>query len=1120
MIKHLLPTTPGGPRLILFPTLRKMGFLVVAGLSLLATVPGFAQQTVKLTANPIRFTVPISTSGSVTSTVTVTIGGTTDPVDLLMTGLPPGVSAVLNSNSFTASGSATLTLNYTSVPEGQYDMALVATSAVSTASYRLDLPVYAAYQWSAAAANGQYADAGNWIGGAVPGAGSLVAFSQAGANAAANVATIKVAGNTEVSAIRLVHGSGQYHTFDIAAGTTLAVTGDGGYYNLRDQLPAASLANVCAQGAGTMVVSNANATFAALVDGGDNQRNIMDFDQLNTLVLDVNRIAFNDYLAYPKWGTNGNTTNPRRWPPSVYLAKTNAFRATLTDANNWTNVVRNYSFVFNRSASGGGSGSDFIFYLGFMNSFNLDSMLICGAGMQADAGANQQRVQFNNTLTGSPKSLALRGANGGRMSNLTLADAATPNGVQGSGTKVIVDLTAGAIDGLVDKLLLSRNATNVNGANVEANLMIAAGTLDVNEAVLGYQQGTNLTATGVGYCRGTINLTGGTLIVNSNAVFGYTEEVAGTSFQAENGFGQLNVTGPGVAYINTVTVGGPSLATLNNTSQRISLTGGGRLIVSNVIGAASTRLNTLTMNNSVLGLHVNGATTDPYVYVTTLTTGGTSNVLKLATVTGLTTFPARLALISYTGSAAPNYSLELPTGLYGYVENNAGANTIDAVITTNPPANLVWNGNLDGNWDSSTPNWQGSKVFADGDTVTFDDTAAGTTSVMVAGTVTPGSGGVLITNAAKNYSLASGSISGTAQMTKTGSGNLTMDATSALPLTISAGSVDGSGTVGFTTVAAGSTLNYSGTINGLASAGTSASSGTINIGLSVSGGSFDHSGTANGTFATTGGSVTNRGGSTVNATGTSTVGTGSTLVQEGQFNNKTARLAVAGNLTGSGTVSDLTGDTAGNNGRLEINGGGVFTPGGAGVIGSFLIEGRFDLNAATPDGKLVIDVDLNHPQKNDILYVDKWSNFRGALNMNNIGTLPFAVGQSFMIYSNNFGFPNVPEAAFDLTNKITPVVPGVGLKWDTSNLKTNGIIAVIPVPTTPPTMTLTNSGGTNLTFAWPASHIGYQLHVQTNSLSVGLAQNWSPIAGSEYTNRWNVLIDRTAPAVFYRLSNQ
>jgi hypothetical protein len=99
-------------------------------------------------------------------------------------------------------------------------------------------------------------------------------------------------------------------------------------------------------------------------------------------------------------------------------------------------------------------------------------------------------------------------------------------------------------------------------------------------------------------------------------------------------------------------------------------------------------------------------------------------------------------------------------------------------------------------------------------------------------------------------------------------------------------------------------------------------------------------------------------------------------------------------------------------------------------------------------------------------------------------------------------------------------VPGVGLQWDFTNLKTNGIVAVVGVPLTPPPLTNSVVGGTNLNISWPTTHLGYQLQVQTNTLAVGIDTNWYPILGTETNTSYSAPIDVANPTVFYRLSNQ
>jgi len=1082
-----------------------------------------------MTANNIRMTVPISSTGAYTSTLTITLGpaevdGVADTATLSATGVPSGAGVVFSSLSVTntttnsVNVNVDVTLNYTNVAQGAYAMAIEATGS---ATYQLPIPVEAGYQWSKTAAAGVLTDPANWVGGVAPGAGDTIIIPDLtfGNN---STPSILITNDTTIGSVRDIHnGNSTFPNINIAAGATLAVTGDGGYRQLRDTLNSNSRAYLTASGAGTLLVSNANANFDLIVYA-ENTQNFFLFDQLNTLKLDVNRISIDDIRAYPNHLTNGATDAPRRWSPRFYLAKTNLFRATLTDAESWTNAnARDYSFVLVRHRINDGSGTRYAMRLGLYNEFFCDSMLWGGYGGSCDSSSANNRIDFNTGLSGT-RTLVVRGPDGvSRMANWTLGDAACEeDGQGGNGTKVRAYLGDGIVDALVDNLYLGRDQVDSSGGQGTGYIDYDEGTIDVNNAFLGYQTGPGL---GSGnYAQGTLNVNGTALFrANNSIVLGYTAST-NTDTGVPTTYGQINITG-GTVEANTITVGGPTaLSAANN----ITINSGGTLVVTNTAASSSARIEVLTMNDSTLTLFADGGISTPYVYVTNLVTGGAGNTIKLASITGIGSYPATLKLISYVNPIAPNFTLDLPAGYYGVVLDNTGTSTVDAVITTNPPATRVWNGNLSDIWNTLVANWQGATVFANGDTVIFDDTAT-STAVNVAEVVIPGSGGMLVTNSAKSYSFAGSTIGGSAVITKEGTGSLSMNAICQMALNINNGSVNGSGSLGATTVGAGTTFDYSGSIKGLTTAGTSSSSGTINIGLSVTGGTFDNTGIVNGTFNTSGDcSLTNRALSEVNTVGVSTMGVGGTLVQEGEMYlgsgaNVNSRFSIAGNLTGSGTIIDDTGDSAGNNGRVEINPNGVFTPGGADTIGIFTIKARFDLNTgSTPDGLLVIDVDLNNPAKNDVIYVDKWSNFRGALKMNNIGAVPFAEGQSFLIYSNRFGFPNTPENAFDLTNKITPAVPGIGLQWDVSNLKLNGLIAVVAGPSTAPELTSATVGGTNLTLNWPLSHIGYQLQVQTNNLATGVSTNWYPIEGTENVVSTNFPIDTANPAVFYRLSNQ
>jgi len=84
-------------------------------------------------------------------------------------------------------------------------------------------------------------------------------------------------------------------------------------------------------------------------------------------------------------------------------------------------------------------------------------------------------------------------------------------------------------------------------------------------------------------------------------------------------------------------------------------------------------------------------------------------------------------------------------------------------------------------------------------------------------------------------------------------------------------------------------------------------------------------------------------------------------------------------------------------------------------------------------------------------------------------------------------------------------------------LATNGnSIDLVVIPTYGTNLTATASNGL-LTVSWPASHLGWSLQVQTNTLAVGLSTNWITVPGSQTNTSVVVPISLTEPSVFYQL---
>jgi len=169
--------------------------------------------------------------------------------------------------------------------------------------------------------------------------------------------------------------------------------------------------------------------------------------------------------------------------------------------------------------------------------------------------------------------------------------------------------------------------------------------------------------------------------------------------------------------------------------------------------------------------------------------GGGVNLLSSRTLTVGTSALSTTAMTDYTVTwavlpGAPEVGQ--PIGLWFAAGSSGSGGTGDwcfdnvrlSRVTT--PAS-VWSGAVNGNWDINlTTNWLVSAVpgvYSDGMTVTFDDTATGTTTVNQTTNLIPGL--LLINNSTKDYTLAgNGRISGV-RLLKQGPGMLTLSSTNA-----------------------------------------------------------------------------------------------------------------------------------------------------------------------------------------------------------------------------------------------------------------------------------------------------------------------------------------------------
>lgn len=1128
---------------------RSMRILCGLLLAVLA-VPALAQETVHLTAIPLRVTVPLNFTGSLAVSNHVTIANGSNEVDLTVSGFPAGASGSLDKTAFTNSGGANLTLTLANVAEGIYNLSV---NAANGATNNLLIQLQVGDVWSGASGTTtNWSDTGNWNGGIVPGAADDVLFAQAGADSVASNITSIVDQNITVGSLRFsqTNPTNFYHNVMIDPNVTLSVTGTNGFTMLTDYAPNPKPMTVTIGGqSGTMVVSNEAANFAVLID--NNQTSTLILSNLANLNVDVSQIGLGDYLLYPNfWNlqTNGYNGVPKLYLPTVDLAMTNVIKAVYTDPNNYTNGTnRAYALILGNSENQASSSSKLLLLsLGISNAFDLDSFCISGFGA-ADGALN-----FNPVFAADNPSAYFRNTDGvSRMSMFCLADAGGPIPAGGNTKAPNVDFASnhGYVDALVDRFIMSRDRpSSSGGCTAQSKMILGQGIFDANTAILGDQEQGNQSK--IDYCQAQLIVSNTAVFrVNSDLELGYT--TAGISDPSDPGstYGIINIGPGGTVAANTIGVGGVTktsglvgVSDGHGQLNQITLTSGALLIVSNNI-ADSTPNGSLGLlsfgGNSTLELFVDGNHSGPYAYVNNLTTAGSGNVIQIGGIKNLT-LPAQVPLIQYA-VGSPTLTISLPAGYSGTLLNNGAGSTIDAYITAGAPKSLVWRGYVNNNWDTSTPNWLDLNTglqtnFASLDEVSFDDTPSIPTNIALVGQMIVG--GVTMTNSVQDYTFSgTGSTVGSATLTKAGTGSLDIEANTELSVNLTQGTLTGAGTVNSVDISPGATMVYSGTIKaGVVCGGTGTSSGNITGLVDVQyGGVFTNLNAITGNLLLETNSFLNNSGSISDLGPTATVDPGAFLLNIGNISD--SGVANGGTMQVYGTLED-TGSGSLTLARLNILPGSLFIPGGDGIGTTTLYPdsvlsdpGRLSLNGgATTIIKVDTDTANNTEVRSGYLDYGGSSSIQQqngcTLVITNIGTSSFAAGQTFTVFRNAVG--GNPLNTGSSTNSfpiIEPTTPGPGMSWDLSHLwipngsGNYGVIGVIATPV----VTLTNSfaivSGTNVvgTFSWPQAELGWVLESQVNPVSVGLSNNWTRIKGS-WTNTDLVFTNSiTNGTVFYRL---
>ena len=209
-----------------------------------------------------------------------------------------------------------------------------------------------------------------------------------------------------------------------------------------------------------------------------------------------------------------------------------------------------------------------------------------------------------------------------------------------------------------------------------------------------------------------------------------------------------------------------------------------------------------------------------------------------------------------------------------------------------------------------------------------------------------------------------------------------------------------------------------------------------------------------------------------------------------------ANAQTGGTLGGTGTVY----------GTATVASGATLSPGDHGI-------GTLTFNSGlTTSGNLFIEVNKALSQTNDSVVVT------GILTNTGSGTVS--------VTNLNSGAKLVAGDKFTLFNQpllngnaLTVTGGGTGVNW-INNLAVDGSISVQSVSAPVNTNTFTLGAtlvGNNLVFSWPSDHLGWKLQAQTNSLSVGVSNNWVTLSNTATVTNYTVPVNLANPCVFFRM---
>jgi hypothetical protein len=229
---------------------------------------------------------------------------------------------------------------------------------------------------------------------------------------------------------------------------------------------------------------------------------------------------------------------------------------------------------------------------------------------------------------------------------------------------------------------------------------------------------------------------------------------------------------------------------------------------------------------------------------------------------------------------------------------------------------------------------------------------------------------------------------------------------------------------------------------------------------------------------------------------------GATIDVSGRADN-TLALTSGQTLGGIGTIS----------GTLVVPAGATISPAGTNITLG-LTEGSSSTGIINANNNITLNgttlLKLNGSGTNDEVQAGLGITYGGTLSLVNISGAPYAVSNSFQIFS-------AASYAGSFAN-ITPATPGAGLAWDTSQLNTFGILNVVAAPSQPVINSTKLSGGNLIFSGTGGTNNGTYSVLTTTNIATPLT-NWTPLVTNNFDGSGDFsvtnAISPTVPKQFY-----